>query len=111
KLATGRDWDQPRAKKQGQGNAWSSGVLYSEHYDQERDGHPNKNDVKVDPAALPLRFFNLEDNSTREYLGPGTARAWFRTDKLEGAKLTCFFDSGVEDARDRITLGYDPETK
>lgn len=110
KLTTGRDWDQPQAKK-GNGQVAGPGVLFAEHYDNERDGHPLKNDVQVPPTQLPLRVYPLEDGQPRVFLGPGSARAWFKVDKLNGSKLTCFFDSGLEDLRDRITLGYDNETK
>ncbi|MEZ0230905.1 MAG: hypothetical protein ACAI25_19965, partial [Planctomycetota bacterium] len=110
KLVTWRDYVPQKVQKNPQG-AWPPGVIFDEHYDQERDGHAFKNDVRLGPPQLPLRAWQTEDGQPRTFLGPGSIRAWFKIDKLNGSKLTCFFDSGVEDARDRITLGYDNETK
>ncbi|HZU96969.1 MAG TPA: hypothetical protein VFF73_09770, partial [Planctomycetota bacterium] len=111
KLAMSRDWDQPAAKPAGNGQGFQPGVTLAAHYDNERSGHQNKNDVQIPAANLQLRTWVMEDGTTRRvFMGPGTARAWFRTDQLGGPKMACFFDAGVDDNRDRMTCGYDLET-
>jgi hypothetical protein len=111
KIATGRDWDQPRAKPIPNNQGFQPGVIYSEHFDNEREGHDLTAGGYMFPGQLPLRIVGLEDGSPRLYLGPGSARAWFRIDKIGGAKIATFVDAQVADDRDHVFLGYDVEKK
>jgi hypothetical protein len=112
KLSTWRDYDQPAVKVVPWGtNGWAQGVVFSNHFDMEREGHKLAQDVSVTPQQESTRQVTLEDGTPRLYLGPGSVRAWFRADNMTGPHLACAFDAGVEDGRDRLTLGYDLDKK
>jgi len=53
---------------------------------------------------VAARFYQTEDGATREALGPGLIRGWFRFDTLPAAGKAFLFDGGEGDGVNRLSL-------